>query len=227
VRLFCFHHAGGAQTMFYPWKRALAPGIEVMPVEIPNRERFATMWQLADEADSRLGSALDQPHMFFGHSFGALLAYRLACLRAARGTVLPRALFLSSYAPPHLPTPLPAAVDHLGNEQLAALLSDIGGMPFEVAQWPALRDRAVDAARIDLRLCATDDDSDTTTLSCPIYALGGNEDPLVSEADLQEWQSRTSGEFSVQILHGGHFYLSDGPQLFHILRPLMSSLAVA
>ena len=102
-------------------------------------------------SNDQLRSALDGPHVFFGHSFGALLAYRLACLRAASGSPLPRALIVSSFAPPHLPAPIPA-VDHLDDHQLTALLSDLGGIPPELTEWPALRDRAVAAARIDLRL---------------------------------------------------------------------------
>ena len=70
----------------------------------------------------------------------------------------------------------------------------------------------------------TDDEVDSAALSCPIHAFGGSDDPLVSESDLHEWRSRTSGEFSVQILQGGHFYLSDGPQLFAALLPLLSRL---
>jgi surfactin synthase thioesterase subunit len=225
VRLFCFHHAGGGKTTFNGWNRALGPGVDVVPIEIANRERFATLSQLVDEVDDQLGSDLDGPHMFFGHSFGALLAYRLACRRAGVGLPLPRALLLSACAPPHLPTAIPP-VDHLDDHQLGALLSDIGGLPPELAQWPDLRDRAIAAARIDLRLCMTDDDAEAVPLSCPIHALGGSEDPLVSEPDLQEWHSRTSAAFTVRILSGGHFYLSDGPALFATLRPLLSELAV-
>ena len=211
--------------MFNGWNRALGPGVEVVPVEIANRERFATLRQLVDEIHDQLRSELNGPYTFFGHSFGALLAYRLACVRTAAGLPLPRAMLLSSYAPPHLPNALPA-VDHLEDHQLAALLSDIGGMPPEVAQWPVLVDRAVAAARTDLRLCATDEDAQTVALSCPIHALGGSEDPLVSEDELREWHSRTTAEFSVRMLRGGHFYLGERPQLFATLRPLLSELAV-
>ena len=70
----------------------------------------------------------------------------------------------------------------------------------------------------------TDEEGETGPLSCPIHAFGGVDDPLVSESDLYEWRSRTSEEFSVQILTGGHFYLNDGPRLFAALRPLLSSL---
>jgi surfactin synthase thioesterase subunit len=223
VRLFCFPHAGGAKTMFNAWNRALRPRVEVTPVEIFNRERFATLRQLVDEVDDQLRPALDGPHVFFGHSFGALLAYRLACLRAASGSPLPRALMVSSFAPPHLPGPLPA-VGHLDDHQLTVLLTDLGGIPRELAEWPALRDNAVKAARIDLRLCSTDEEAEPMALSCPIHAFGGSDDPLVTESDLHEWHSRTTGPFSVHILRGGHFYLSDGPQLFATLHPLLSRL---
>ena len=209
--------------MFNAWNRALGPGVDVVPVEIADRERFATLRQLVNEVSEQLRSELDGPHVFFGHSFGALLAYRLACLRVASGSPPPRALMVSSFAPPHLPAPIPA-VDHLDDHQLTALLSDLGGIPQELADWPVLRDRAVAAARIDLRLCTTDEEAEPVALSCPIHAFGGIDDPLVTESDLYEWRSRTSGEFSVHTLAGGHFYLSDGPQFFADLLPLLSRL---
>jgi surfactin synthase thioesterase subunit len=225
VRLFCFHHAGGGGAMFSAWSKALGPGVDVVPVEVGNRERFATLRHLVEEVNAQLESALDDPHVFFGHSFGALLAYRLACLRAASGARSPCALLVSSFAPPHLPAPIPA-VDHLDDHQLTALLSDLGGIPPELADWPALRDRAVATARIDLRLCMTDEEAEPVVLSCPIHAFGGSNDPLVNEFDLHEWRSRTSGEFSVQILRGGHFYLSDATQLLATLRPMLARLPV-
>jgi surfactin synthase thioesterase subunit len=72
----------------------------------------------------------------------------------------------------------------------------------------------------------TDEEGETAALSCPIHAFGGSDDPLVSESDFHEWGWRTSEEFSVQILPGGHFYLGDRPQLFGTLRPLLSGIAV-
>jgi hypothetical protein len=73
----------------------------------------------------------------------------------------------------------------------------------------------------------TDDDSDITPLPVPIHVLGGSDDPIVSEADLWQWRARTSAEFSVRTLRGGHFYLADKPRLFEILRPMLSAVAAA
>jgi surfactin synthase thioesterase subunit len=227
MRMFCFHHAGGGGLAFNAWNKALGPAVEVIPVEISNRERFAKLRQLVDEINDQLRPALDQPHMFFGHSFGALVAYRLACVRAAEGSPLPSAAILSAYAPPHLPPPL-HVVDLLDDTQLATFLSDLGGLPAELTRWPTLHERALTTTRHDLRLCMTDDEEEETAeLSCPIHVLGGSEDPLVSEADLHEWRSRTKADFSVQILQGGHFYLRDRTRLFNALRPMMSTIAAA
>ena len=74
MRLFCSHHAGSGGSAFNCWGKALKPSVEVIPVEVPDRQRFAMLRRLVDVVRARLGSTLDQPHMFFGHSFGALLA---------------------------------------------------------------------------------------------------------------------------------------------------------
>lgn len=224
TRLFCFHHAGGGGLAFNAWKKALRPAVEVIPVEVSDRQRFATLRQLVDEVNDQLRSALDQPHIFFGHSFGALLAYRLACVRAAQGSPTPRAVFLSAYGAPHLPPPL-HVVDLLDDQQLATLLCDLGGLPAQLTRWPTLHERALTATRHDLRLCMTDEEGDTAELPCPIHVFGGSEDPLVSESDLREWRSRTTADFSVRLLRGGHFYLRDRQALFETLRPLMSTIA--
>lgn len=226
MRLFCFHHAGGGGLVFKSWSKALAPDIEVVPVEIANRERFATLRELVAEVNEQLGPLLDEPHMFFGHSFGALLAYRLACARAEAGAVLPRAVFLSAYSPPHLPPPL-HMVDELDDSQLATFLSHIGGMPSGLTRWPTLQERALMTARHDFRLCMTDEEESAPELPCPIHVFGGDEDPLVSEADLREWRGRTSADFSVQILRGGHFYLRNRQPLLQTLQPLMSTVTAA
>ena len=83
MRLFCFHHAGSGGMAFKAWVKALRPAFKVIPVEVADRQRFATLRQLVDEVNDQLGSSLDEPHMFFGHSFGALVAYRLVRARGA------------------------------------------------------------------------------------------------------------------------------------------------
>lgn len=222
MRLFCFHHAGGSGLAFKGWDKILGPDIEVVRVEIPSRERFSTLRELVKEINEEFRTVLDEPHMFFGHSFGALVAYRLASERAAEGSTLPRAMFLSSYAPPHLPQPL-HMVDDLDDEQLAALLTGMGGMPAQLTRWPSLRENAIKVARNDLRLCNTDEEVTETVLPCPIHVFGGSDDWAVTESHLHEWRSRTSSDFSVNVLAGDHFYLRNRQPLLAMLRPLLEA----
>ncbi|WP_082950749.1 alpha/beta fold hydrolase [Mycobacterium sp. 1164985.4] len=225
VKLFCFPHAGGGASMFKGWQQPLGPRTEVVAVDVAHRERFPMLRDLVDEVHRQLYGELDGPHAFFGHSFGALVAYRLACRRAVAKLRLPGILVLSSYAAPHLPPPLPS-VEHLDDDLLATLLTHLGGIPPELGQLPVLRAAATAAARNDLRLCETDEDDAGVVLPCPIHVLGGCDDPLLGEADLDQWRARTSGRFSVQMLPGGHFYLADQSHLLNVLRPLLSEVAM-
>jgi surfactin synthase thioesterase subunit len=103
LRLFCFPHAGGGPSTYRHWHRALSPHVSVWPVAVPGRESrageagFTGVESLVTALESELAEPLTQPHVFFGHSMGALIAYRLACRRRAAGHPLPRALLLSAY----------------------------------------------------------------------------------------------------------------------------------
>lgn len=120
TRLFCFPYAGGGASAYRRWQRGLDAhdaGVQVMPVQLPGREerydepRFTDLDALVDDLDAQLDEELAEPHIFYGHSMGALIAYSLARRRQARGAALPRALVLSSYRAPHLPSPALADPD--------------------------------------------------------------------------------------------------------------------
>lgn len=44
-------------------------------------------------------------------------------------------------------------------------------------------------------------------LRCPIVALGGTDDPEVSDAALHAWRTQTTGRFQSHLVEGGHFFL--------------------
>ncbi len=228
--LFCFHHAGGGSSLYQSWQRALNPRVSVWPVLLPGRERrmreerFVSLDELVADLDRELGVYLSAPHIFFGHSMGALIAYRLARYRRDRGASVPRALLLSAYPAPHLPSPFPP-VDHLPDDQLAQVIEGIGGLAADLP--PGWREELLGVARDDLRLCESQtDDDDEPPLDCPIHLFGGESDPLVDSEDLRAWDRHTTAPAEVHILRGDHFYLRDTPEpLFAELRPLLRRYA--
>ncbi|TJZ80132.1 thioesterase [Rhodococcus oryzae] len=233
LRMFCFHHAGGESSMYRAWHRALGPHVTVVPVHLPGRgrraehERFVDLDLLLDDLEHHLAEHLSGPYVFFGHSMGALVAYRLARRRDAGGHRRPEALLLSAYAAPHLPAPLPP-IDHLDDALLARFLTAIGGLPAEILGWPAWLEAALPVIRDDVRMCADHRDPGEAPLACPMHLFGADADPLVGELDLRAWSRHTTHPTDPQILEGDHFYLDESPdELFRLLRPLLRGYARA
>ncbi|MFI6281733.1 thioesterase II family protein [Streptomyces sp. NPDC050988] len=114
VRLLCFPFAGGGASAYARWQRELdarGASVDVLPVRLPGREgrpgepRFTELAALVEELDAELDEVLASPHLLYGHSMGALIAYALIRRRQQRGAPLPRAALLAAYRAPHLPPP--------------------------------------------------------------------------------------------------------------------------
>ena len=45
-------------------------------------------------------------------------------------------------------------------------------------------------------------------LSCPIWALVGDDDPLTTEHEAARWADHTARAFELRTFHGGHFYVA-------------------
>src|SRR5688572_103167 len=105
LRLLCFHHAGGGTAFFVPWAAALPAHIELVAIRLPGREsafsrpRFTDLDKAVDAVCAALAPLLDRPFALFGHSLGALIAYRVA----QNLDRPPRHLFCSAFRAPHLP----------------------------------------------------------------------------------------------------------------------------
>lgn len=213
LRMLCFHHAGGGASLYRGWQRAIGPHVAVCPVLLPGRERraaeprFTELDALIADLDAQLGDLLAAPHVLFGHSMGALVAYRLACHRRARGATLPRALLVSSYPAPHLAAAMPA----VDGEALRGLLTGIGGLAPELLDWPGGVSELLAVTRDDLRLCAGHRDRGEPPLPCPIHVFGADADALVGEADLRAWERHGPAPVELHVLAGDHFSIRDDP----------------
>jgi surfactin synthase thioesterase subunit len=63
------------------------------------------------------------------------------------------------------------------------------------------------AIRSDYRAIETYPRQDGPGLSCPVTALTGDADPEVTLDEAQAWREHTTGEFSMLVFPGGHFFL--------------------
>jgi surfactin synthase thioesterase subunit len=243
VRLFCFHHAGGGATAFAGWRSALGRDVEVVPVVLPDRgpgRRPAgpgELTTLVDELAERLAPQLAGPHVFYGHSMGALVAYLLARARHALGQPPPRRLIVAAFAAPHLATapradgtpastgqaagaagaPGSAPLGHVwqrGDRDLLAWLSSLSGVPPELLDGREHRSRLLGRLREHLRLCASYQQPAPVALPCPIDVFAGLADPLVPLEHAAAWRDYSTAGCTVHEMRGGHFFPRESKRIF-------------
>ncbi|MFD5116078.1 thioesterase II family protein [Streptomyces sp. NPDC058220] len=228
TRLFCFPYAGGGASAYRRWQRGLDAhdaGVRVMPVQLPGREerfdepRFTDLAALIDDMDAQLDEELAEPHIFYGHSMGALIAYSLARRRQARGAALPQALVLSAYRAPHLPAPAIADPD-AGDDELVAGLVALGGIPQMLLDHPEFLSALLPVARDDLRLCLGTTAAPADPLRVPLHLYAGRGDRLVTVSEMLSWRRHAGHGCEVRTMPGGHFFIRSDEGAF--LRELAS-----
>lgn len=222
LRLFCFHHAGGSASVFTALRNALAPHIDVLPVQLPGREGRlreslpGSMADLVAELDEQLDPYLMGGYAFYGHSMGALVAHDLVARRQARGDVLPVRLVAGAARAPQL-RPVFASAHADSDDELIAKVVSIGGMSAELARYPDWVRPALELTRADLRLCSTRSPAATPPLDCPVDVFHGVADPLISDPEARAWAARSLAKSTFYSFEGGHFFfLRESPTRFAV-----------
>lgn len=215
LRLFCFPFAGGAATTYRGWSAQFPDTIEVVPVELPGRASriretpFRRLDTLLDGLVEGLGSELERPFAFFGHSMGALIGFELARRLRREGLPQPVWLFVSARRPPQLPPKDDDIYYDLPEEEFIAKLRELDGTPDEVLAHPELMQMLLPLLRADFELNETLDYREEAALDCPISAFGGLSDVEVPREDLQQWAPHSRASFKLRMLRGGHFFVAE------------------
>jgi surfactin synthase thioesterase subunit len=190
-------------------------GVEVVLVRPPGRESrllepsFRRLDELIAALRPSLDPLLDVPHSFFGHSMGAFLAFELAHERRRRAKPLPEHLFVSASRAPHVPDDEPPIFSLPDDEFVEKLLARYDGIPLEVRQSPELMELVLPNLKADLELVESYRHRlDAAPLAVPIVALAGTDDTKVPPGQLARWRELTEGSFRLQVIEGGHFFLS-------------------
>ena len=213
LRLFCFPYAGGAASAYRLWGPALAPAVEVCPVQLPGRGSrfreapFRNAMDLVSAAADALHSMMDVPFALFGHSMGAVVAFELARELRRRSWPAPVLLVVSGRQAPPRPSPEPP-FGHLPDpEFLREVRGRYDGIPAEVLAEEELLQLVLPALRADILVLETYPYTQELPLDCPISCFGGGEDRHVSRDGLEAWAGHTRGGFKVRTFPGPHFFI--------------------
>jgi medium-chain acyl-[acyl-carrier-protein] hydrolase len=231
--LYCFHHAGGSAPSYNAWRRDWLADSRLRFVELPGRpgaqvplpytEVEALMPELLRAFAGQAEAGV--PYAFYGHSLGALVAYRLTRALAAEGHPQPAFLAVSGRRSPTCPLPF-AALWNLPEDALIDALRALGGIPETLLASAKWRRLFLPCMRADLRLSDEYLEAQLVPLTIPAFGLRGEDDPIVSPRELGNWRGITSNEFEQGTLPGAHFFSAKGTRrLQQRLQAMMADMA--
>lgn len=200
--------------MFRDWPRLLPRAIEQVAIQMPGRENrlaeppFDRMEPIVAALLPEVEPLLDEPFACYGSSMGARVALSLTRALRDRGLPQPRKLFVASSSAPSLRTPVRGWDEP--DAQLIAYLRELGGTPAEMFDNSELQGMFLPLVRADLTVIGTCGPAGEPPLSVPIRAFAGADDIEASPARMAAWQAETTGEFSLDVLPGGHFFTLAG-----------------
>ncbi|ASD67567.1 thioesterase II family protein [Pseudoalteromonas piscicida] len=217
VDLYCFHHAGGSSLFFREWTKHLPAHWQLHGIDLPGRGTKAGMQSLRDwdEALSHLSSSTQlQPRserlcVFFGHSLGGMVAYKLADHLAKHALTTPDLLCLSGCRAPSVPSA--TQYSRLTESDLLTTLYHLDMLP----KHRLTKDvEAVVAAMFkDDFMLAEQPVSTDITLTMPVELILATEDHLVTPESHQAWSEYCENHFQYHHVDGGHMYLQQRPTL--------------
>lgn len=212
VDLYCFHHAGGAASFYYPWKDNFINKINLYSVQLPGREnRFAEPFMNnAQELATAIANNIaieTRPFIFFGHSLGGLLAFEVSRYLRKLKQPEPLHLFISAHKAPQLPFKEKALLQQEDQQLINRIIDLYDGFPIEVLKHPELLELMLIRLRSDLSICINYQYIEEAPLNVPITLLHGLNDKSVTPEEIEAWQTQTRSAFKHQTFNDGHFYL--------------------
>lgn len=234
-KLFCFPYGGSGASVFADWHHHL-PDVEICALQLPGRENRLSE-PLIDNIQEIVANLLDQikeilhsPFAFFGHSFGALLAFELTRALRRKHLPLPQHLFVSAFPDPRMPT---KSLDRILS-QLRKYHIDL----FDLANSSVLSDETLEKVThvfsdngldeiasvflkkemlkivlpifiADMHIVKSYDYFDAGPLDIAMTVLSGNEDAWVTLEDQLGWAGHTKKACYFNRYEGNHLFIRD------------------
>jgi len=217
ARVFCFSNAGGGPSMFRQWHTFLENDVEVWAAAYPGRdtlsgEPFAKkISSLVSYYISDLSLFSGGKVIFYGHSFGALVAYKLAIKLRDIGCSVDVLCVGARRSPTMLSR---EKMDVSSDKKLVDQLTMFGGIPDILLDDKDMLNYFLPHIRNDLVLNEEVISLPNMKLDIPIFAFSSPADSLVLPKEIRAWGDCTHSSFENISLSGGHFFIKNNERVF-------------
>lgn len=222
--VFCFHHAGGNANVYREWKQCNTvdfvtmelPGHGSRIMEPPVKRIDSAAQEMAEGILELMYQKKFNEFALFGHSLGAILAYKVADILMTERNVFPKSLHVAGRHAPQDEDPSPYRVSQ-GVDALESELREIGQTPEEVLNNDEFREFFLPMIYSDYAMSESYCYKGRP-LDIPLYAYCGNEDSYANKEHMKRWEKATTGPFSIQEFTGNHFFVLDNRDFFQTLK---------
>ncbi len=214
MRLVCLPPAGGSAAFFSRWPRLLPDPFRLQAVDYPGHGRrigepvLRTLPGLAGAVAEALHLLPGDPWLLYGHSMGALVGFELA--HTLPPEVTPGLLAVSGLVSPDV-FGIRDPLHTLREEALVDRARRWSPALRQALDVPELRELLLPGLRVDLEAMEAWKWSPRPPLECPILAVAGRSDPMLTGEGMQGWQRMTLGQFRLEHIDGDHDLPSADP----------------
>ncbi len=209
--LFCFHHAGGSASAYYPFV-GTEEDVAVIPVELPGHgarreENQLVEWRklivpIANKIQL-LKEEYNKKISLMGCSLGSLIAFEVAAELEKRDVEIEQ-LFICSHCSPDVESP--GYKTSMGKKALKKELETLSGTDDSIMENEELLEFFLPVIYSDYKLHDNYRYDGKVLEHTRMKVVAGSHDPYFNYSNMKNWEHMTKSEYEFEEFEGGHFF---------------------
>ncbi len=213
-KLFCFHYAGGTALTFKAWLPF--KDIEISPVELPGKgaRRSENYIRNCEELVSQIAEGINAvtqncEFSLFGHSMGALLAFKLAHLLEIEYNKRAEKLFVACvHSPMDIDKYKVETGIEIDKETVVQELKRLNRISKEIQNNDKIMSILSSSIQDDCYLLESFDYKEEI-INISIVAHAATDDTVTNREQMERWRHVTTQNFRIKEFEGDHYFLYD------------------
>lgn len=213
--LFCFPHAGSGASAYASWWKNVPEKYSFYPIQYPMREN-RTKIKMPDSikelarliAEENKEVFLSKPSVFFGHCYGAVVAYETSLYLKENYGYCPELLIVTSSESPKKSEDT-VSLSGADNNAVAEFFIKFGYMDSASLENRVYMEFFMPVLKNDYILLQQYVPDEGKKINSRIYAVYSPEDVGMRHEEIEKWKNFTEKDVTINTHDGGHFFLNE------------------